>query len=168
MPGNTKFVYWDSCIFLSYINADPGRIDILEGFLDEIQKSNGERKIVTSILTKVEVAWSAIEQISQELSSAVEQKIDALWNDESVIGFIEVHEGIVLGARALMRQSLTQGWSLKPPDAIHLASAQWLGVEELHTYDDKLPRYGTMIGCKICEPSITQLRLNLDTGMLPQ
>jgi hypothetical protein len=60
-----------------------------------------------------------------------------------------------------MRQALTQGWSLKPADAIHLASAQWLSVEELHTYDDKMPRYSMMIGCKICEPSTIQLRLNL-------
>jgi predicted nucleic acid-binding protein len=81
-----------------------------------------------------------------------------------VIAFIELHDAIAILARNLMRQALTQGWSLKPPDAIHLASAQWLGVEELHTYDDKLPRYGTMIGCKICEPYTTQLRINFDPG----
>jgi predicted nucleic acid-binding protein len=164
MPGKPRFVYWDSCVFLSYINADPGRIDTLDALLDEIQKSNGEKRIVTSILTKVEVAWSAIEHTTQTLSPNVEQTIDALWNDESVIGFIELHDGIVIRARDLMRQSLTQGWSLKPADAIHLASAQWLGVEELHTYDDKLPRYGTMIGCKICEPYTTQFRMNFDQG----
>ena len=61
-----------------------------------------------------------------------------------------------------MRQAMTQGWSLKPADAIHLASAQSLGIEEFYTYDDKLPRYGTMIGCKICEPYIIQLRMNFD------
>jgi predicted nucleic acid-binding protein len=164
MPGKLRLLYWDSCVFLSYINADPGRIDTLDAILDEIYKSNGEMKIVTSILTKIEVAGAAIEYSTRILSSAVEQKIDALWNDESVIGLIELHDGIAMRARELMRQALTQGWSLKPPDAIHLASAQWLGVEELHTYDDKLPRYGTMIGCKICEPYITQLRLNLDSG----
>ena len=161
MPGKLSFVYWDSCVLLSYINADPGRIDILEAFLDEIQKSNREKRIVTLILTKVEVAWTATEHTRQALSPIVEQTTDNLWNDESVIGFIELHEGIAIRARDLIRQSLTQGWSLKPPDAIHLASAQWLGVEEFHTYDDKLPRYGTMIGCKICPPYITQLRLNL-------
>jgi predicted nucleic acid-binding protein len=164
MPGKPSFIYWDSCVFLSYLNADPGRIDTLDAILDEIQKSNREKRIVTSILTKVEVAWSAIEHTTQTLSTAVEQTIDNLWNDESVIGFIELHEGIAIRARDLMRQSLTQGWSLKPPDAIHLASAQWIEVEELHTYDDKLPRYGTMIGCKICEPYISQLRITFNQG----
>lgn len=81
MPGKPNFVYWDSCVFLSYINADPERIDILEAFLDEIQKSNGERRIVTSILTKVEVAWTVTEHRRQALSPIVEQTIDNLWND---------------------------------------------------------------------------------------
>jgi predicted nucleic acid-binding protein len=164
MPGKLKLLYWDSCVFLSYINADPGRIDTLDAILDDIQKSNGESKIVTSILTKIEVAGSATEYATRVLSTVIEQKIDALWNDASVIEFIELHDGVAIRARDLMRQALTQGWSLKPPDAIHLASAQWLGVEELHTYDDKLPRYGTMIGCKICEPYTTQLRMNFDPG----
>ena len=108
MPGKLNFVYWDSCVFLSYINADPGRIDTLDAIFDEIQKSNGERKIVTSILTKVEVAWSAIEYTTHTLSAAVEQTIDNIWNDESVIVFIELHEGIAIQARDLMRQSLTR------------------------------------------------------------
>jgi hypothetical protein len=56
MPGKLKLLYRDSCVFLSYINADPGRIDTLDAILDDIQKSNGESKIVTSILTKIEVA----------------------------------------------------------------------------------------------------------------
>ena len=25
MPGKLQFIYWDSCVFLSYINADPGQ-----------------------------------------------------------------------------------------------------------------------------------------------
>ena len=50
MPGKRRFVYWDSCVFLSYINADPGRIDILDAILDDTHKSNGESKIVTSML----------------------------------------------------------------------------------------------------------------------
>lgn len=164
IPGKIRFIYWDSCVFLSYINADQGRIDTLDAILNEVHKSNGETKIVTSILTKIEVASSAVEYATRVLSSDIEQKIDALWNDESVIGLIELHDGIAIRARNLMRQALTQGWSLKPPDAIHFASAQWLGVEELHTYDDKLPRYGTMIDCKICEPYTIQLPLNLDSG----
>jgi hypothetical protein len=104
-----RLIYWDSCVFLSYINADPGRIDTLDAILDEIHKSNGEMRIITSILTKIEVAGAAIEYATKILSSAVEQKIETLWNDESVIGLIELHDGIAMRARELMRQALTQG-----------------------------------------------------------
>jgi hypothetical protein len=106
MPGKLQFIYWDSCVFLSYINADPDRIDTLDAILDDIHKSNREKKIVTSILTKVEVASSATEHATRLLSPTIEQIIDDLWNDESVIGFIELHDGIAMRARGLMRQAL--------------------------------------------------------------
>jgi predicted nucleic acid-binding protein len=162
MPGKPRFIYWDSSVFLSYLNADPGRIDILDSILNDTQKSNSELRIITSVITKVEVASSTTEHITRILSPSVEQKIDALWNDTAVIVLIEFYDGIALQSRNLIRQSLEHGWALKPADAIHLASAQSLSVEELHTYDNKMPRYSTMIGCKICEPYTTQLRLNLD------
>jgi hypothetical protein len=75
MPGKLRYIYWDSCVFLSYINADPGRIDTLDSILDDTHKSNGQSKIVTSILTKIEVAGSATEYTSQVLSAGVEQKL---------------------------------------------------------------------------------------------
>jgi predicted nucleic acid-binding protein len=160
MPSKLELIYRDSSVFLSYINAYPERIPVLEAILDDVHKSNGAKKIVTSILAKIEVAASAQEYSSGELSAEAEQNIDVLWNDDSVIGLIELHDGIALRARDLMRKALTQGWSLKPGDAIHLASAQWLGVTEIHTYDDKWPRYSPMIGCKICEPYTMQPRLD--------
>ena len=160
MPGRVQLIYWDSCVFLSYINAESERIDILDAVFEDIMKSNGEKKIVTSIISKVEVAASSIESTSRTILADVEGRIDALWSDDSVVEIIEFHDGIALQARDLMRRALAQGWSLKPPDAIHLASALWLSVDEIHTYDDKWPRYAPLVGRKICEPYITQLRLN--------
>lgn len=160
MPSRPEFIYWDSSAFLSYINAYQERISVLDAILDDVHRSNGAKKIVTSILAKIEVAASAQEYSTRELSIETERKIEALWNDSSVIGLIELHNGIALQARELMRKVLTQGWSLKPADAIHLASAQWLGVTEVQTYDDQWPRYSTIIGCKICEPHAMQPRLD--------
>lgn len=159
MPGKPLLIYWDSCVFLSYIDADKDRIHVLDAILDDVYRSNQTKKIVTSILAKTEVIASAQERATKILSPEVLEKIDALWNDDAVIGIIELHDGIALRARDLMRKALEQGWSLKPPDAIHLASAHWLGVDEIHTYDDKWFKYSPMIGCKICEPYIHQLRL---------
>ena len=43
-------------------------------------------------------------------------------------------------------------WSLKPMDAIHLATAQHLSVDAFHTYDGKLEKYQPGLGLKIEEP----------------
>jgi len=61
-----------------------------------------------------------------------------------------------------MRDSVTRGWSLKPMDAIHLATAKWakdqmgLSVDEFQTYDLPLGRYDALLGLQICEPYILQ------------
>ena len=39
---------------------------------------------------------------------------------------VEFHQGIAQIAKALIREALIQGWSLRPADAIHLATAKWL------------------------------------------
>ena len=85
MPSRPEFIYWDSSVFLSYINAYPGRVSVLDAILDDIHRSNGPKKIVTSILAKIEVAASAQESSTRALSIETERKIDSLWNDSSVI-----------------------------------------------------------------------------------
>jgi hypothetical protein len=52
MPSRPEFIYWDSSVFLSYINAYPERITVLDAILDDTHQSNGAKKIVTSILAK--------------------------------------------------------------------------------------------------------------------
>ena len=47
MPKDPKLIYWDSCVFLSYINGDVERLGIIDALLLEVSESKGERKIVT-------------------------------------------------------------------------------------------------------------------------
>lgn len=159
MPINPQLFYWDSCVFLSYIDAEPGRVDTIADLFDEIQRSKGAKKIVTSTASIVEVAYGSQEKLKRVLDPAVQQRIDNLWNDTSVLSFIEYHEGIGYMARALMREAISSGYSLKPLDAIHLASAQWLRVAEFYTYDEPLDKYSPLIKCKICRPYVNQPRL---------
>ena len=61
-------------------------------------------------------------------------------NVNGSVTLVDFHIGIGRQARDLMRGAITNNWSLKPYDANHLATAQWLskmgiGVTEFHTYE---------------------------------
>ena len=112
----------------------------------------------------MEVAFAASEQQRRALDVQEEEKIDGLWSDPDAIDLVEYHDDIGRQARSLIRNSITRGWSLKPLDAIHLATAQWLmrvgfSVSEFHTYDSRLERYGPIVGFKICQPYTPQPRM---------
>ena len=151
-------------MFLSYVNEIPDRIPILEALLASSASDNGVIKIYTSALSRVEVAFAASEQKQQALDSQVAQLLDNLWADPGAVVSIEYHDGIGRRARQLMRDSITKGWSLKPMDAIHLATAQWLcdvgmTVDEFHTYETRLPKYAAIVDFKILEPYTAQPHL---------
>ena len=159
MLGNRKSVYWDANVFLSYVNAMPDHMPVIDALME--QSRNGEITIYTSALSRVEVAFSNSEQQARALSPETENQINRFWEDESAITSIEIAPDITLSARGLMRDGLTSGWSLKPSDAIHIATALWLldegfSVDEFHTYDASLFKYADVVGFDIVEPYIDQ------------
>jgi len=63
-------------------------------------------------------------------------------------------------ARKLMQEGMARGWKLHTNDAIRLASAQWVGAIELHTYDlDDLQKYSQLLNLTICNPHAIQPKL---------
>ena len=127
----------------------------LDAILD--MSARGEIQLHTSEVSRVEVAFALVERQRRALDSQTEELIDSLWADTATITMVEYHSGISSVARGLMRQAVPHDWRLKPLDAIHLATAQWLldvgiQVAGFHTYDKSLEKYGSMVGFKICEP----------------
>lgn len=159
--------YWDANVFLSLINEYEERAPDIEEMLN--QAAQDKLRIITSTVTVAEVAHAAHEGVSGVLDTETESRINALWDPPSPVKLVEFHRGIAETARGLMRKGKELGLSLKPLDAIHLATAVTHAVSELNTYDDPLKRYAGMSGIKICSPVPTQRILNLPkpTGESP-
>ncbi|MCH7983151.1 MAG: PIN domain-containing protein [Chloroflexi bacterium] len=158
MPDELSQVYWDASCFSSYINGHAGRVDTLDSVLEEARTSKGGLEVVTSVVSRVEVAYSLQEDQQRQLSDDEEARIAKFWADNSVVKTVELYDLIVDEARGLIRQVMPSRLRLKPMDAIHLATAKRLGVREIHTYDKKWlnQNYVDLIGITINEPNSIQ------------
>jgi len=153
-------IYWDACVFLSYINGEHGRVEVISQLLTDVASREGT-KIVTSAMTKVEVAYGSAEKCGRALDPATEDAIESLWDGYECIVTVEFHDAIALDARGLMRKAIEEGRKLRPMDAIHLATAAWVGAKEFHTYDPRILKYPVAGSYKISEPFVGQSRLPL-------
>ncbi len=161
MAEKSRYLYWDSNVFISFINEDPDRIDTIIDLWDEISTSKDDR-IITSSISIAEVAYASAEILGEPPNQGVEDKIEEIWTNPTVL-VVESPEIVMRIARTLMRDARAEGHSLKPYDAVHLGTAMWVHehahrVDEFHTYDN-LDRYAILTGLKICEPSIIQPKL---------
>ncbi len=138
LSDGKPLIYWDACVPLSYINEYADRLPDIEGLM---KRSGKDFHIITSILSITEIAFAAVEQTGRSLDSEQEEKINKLWRQGSPIQLVEFFQLIAEKAKALMRSALAQGWSLKPADAIHLATADHFKVSQFHTYDPALQKY---------------------------
>lgn len=164
MPDGLPRIYWDASVLISYIESDHEHIAIIEALLEQSGRG-GKIQIVTSELSRTEVAYAESERVKRALDPAVEARIDALWADTRAIKTVEIHQLITNEARQLIRQSLMDGRSLRANDAIHLATARWLKAAEIHTYDKKWFTLASLLGCPIVEPRVDQPRLFTDTDL---
>jgi len=148
--ADAERVYWDACVFLAYINAEPGRIRDVDAILTDASK--GKIELLTSTVTIAEVAFGAVEQKGQPLEKAIEDKINRLWVPPSPVRLVEFHALIAADAVRLMREVRPASLSLKPMDAIHLATARRLEVVRFETYDD-LAKFSPFVGIPILPPA---------------
>lgn len=154
----TKKFAFDSCVFISLIDGDEDRVPDISAILEEAEGKTLE--VVTSTLSCVEVAFSALEKQDGKLDQEVDERINDLWRPGSVIEVVDLHPVVVDEARELVRKAMVEdGPNLKPPDAIHLATAVFMEATEFHTYDEKLFGLSDLVGIPIREPKPHQGRL---------
>ena len=150
-------VYWDACAWIAYINQEKSiplsdgtvenRFSMCRTILNEAE--SGQIEVVTSAFTLAEVCKS------QGVKASPLDYLPAFF-DKSYILIVPVDFAIGLQAQSLQVSGLV---NLKPPDAIHLASAQRAFVNEFHTFDDRIVNLDGRIAdskgnaIKICKPT---------------
>lgn len=159
MNSRKNYIYWDACVFLSYFENQPRRVGVLQAIIAEARQ--GRRKIITSTISQTEVAFLAQEKADKALHPGTEDILDRFWMDDITVELFDVNPIISIQARTYIRQALSKGLSLKPADALHLASAKWVGATKFHTYDRKLHSYQFLTEFIICEPHSDSPQMDL-------
>lgn len=159
MPDTPRMIYWDSSVFLHYIEGSPEWLPTLDAVIQNATQDE-RLAIVTSTVAITEVAFAKAEKSGRVIDPGVEAEIDALWNDRSAVQLVEFDQGIAREARRLVRRSVELARALRPMDAIHLATAVAMGVEDFHTTDGRLRRW-TDLGFPVRAPWTSQPRLPL-------
>jgi len=119
---NPKSIYWDSSCFIAFFSEETERFDICNAVVDAARK--GDLKLHTSYLTLAEVV-----RIPDEYPTEADNKIQEFFRNPYIIK-ISVDEPVTRIARDLRRK-----YKLRVSDAIHLATAIYMKVDVLHTYD---------------------------------
>ena len=135
MSKHPPRIYWDACAWISYINKEmngPGspytdpRFEMCRETLKAAE--TGEIEIVTSAFNLAEVCKRSPDP------SAPAINLPAFF-DQPYILLVPVDKVVGLRAQNLQLAGL---FGIKPPDAVHLASALVHNVPVMHTFDAKL------------------------------
>lgn len=161
MPNSApKLIALDACVLLSYVDGDEDRLPVIDEIF-HLQRS-GDIRLITSIVSRVEVAFDHASKDAGELSEEADQAIEELWLPGSPVEVIELSDTVAIAAREAIRFAMERNRSLKANDSIHLATAAHFQAAELHTYDEKLHKFDNYLGLRICEPYVEQPPLGME------
>lgn len=122
-----EIIYWDSDAFLGWLQAEQGKVELCAGTLRRAEL--GEVVIFTSALTIAEVLWMrGAPAIPQEKADIVRRIFR-----RSNLRVRNVTRQIAESA-----QDLVWNHSIRPKDAIHVATALDAAAIALETFDEGL------------------------------
>jgi predicted nucleic acid-binding protein len=127
MANPPKPLYWDTDVFIHRFQKTPEHIDILTQLTDAAER--GEIVFVQSTFTIAELVK---DPEGEKLTDAQETLIEDFFENDFVI-VRTLTEQIALLSRKIARE-----YSIKPGDAVHVATALFWKVPILHTFDNKL------------------------------
>jgi predicted nucleic acid-binding protein len=135
-------VYWDSVVFIDLIEQTPGRIERIRPLVESA--INDKLIIVTSAFTMAEVV--KLKNLNL-LDEDAERRVTEFFENQ-YLSIRNVDRFVAEAARPIVRKH-----GVKPPDAIHLATAILSKVAVLHTFDEPLLKLdGKIDGLPIKEP----------------
>jgi predicted nucleic acid-binding protein len=155
MANPPKRVYWDACTWIALIQRE--KIQLASGQIEDRETmcrmvieaaKNGSIEILTSTFCLAEVC----RHLDKERTS---DKLAEFFENDYIL-LTNVDRLVAERARALM---ITGYSKIKPPDAVHLATAAVSPrLEEMHTFDARLLAIDGLIDkadgakLKICKP----------------
>lgn len=143
MPDLYKQPYLDSSVYIAAIKGEADRGDIAMSILNDAKA--GKLQIIGSTFVIAEVIRGKGQ--ATPLSPEQERVIDG-YVFHNFITWVELDVTLALESRRLARQH-----SLKPPDAVHLASAIRGGADYLLRWDNTFRLAdGVYEGVTVCEP----------------
>ncbi len=128
-------LYWDSAAFLAWLQSEKERAPKCAATLERAK--TGELLIVTSALTLTEVLWTrGGPRLAKDKAATLRR-----FFRRSGIRVYNVTRAIAESA-----QDVVWDFSVKPKDAIHVATAMHLDVAILETFDEGLLKKNGKVG----------------------
>ncbi|WP_419913919.1 type II toxin-antitoxin system VapC family toxin [Candidatus Poriferisodalis sp.] len=152
--------YLDANVLIAYVANENGRAGIVQSVLDDARDEKIE--LFTSVLSITEVAFVTTGQPDDPAGG--EDAIDQLWVPASPIHVLDISIRIAREARAIIRKSKSLGTkTVKPADAIHLASASIHDCDRVFTYENQATRHSwaELISLTVAEPFLDEPRLDV-------
>lgn len=142
MPSSPKLIYWDSDVFISRFQAWPGRIDILRQFTEAAERNEINLVISTFSLAEIAKVPNLYDDPTKDKTLDEEQlaRISAYFENDYII-----IRPLTMDIAEMAREYVCK-YGLKPPDAVHVATAIYWNVPLLHSYDEKLCKRTGQIG----------------------